>query len=270
MDNFEPRDPEEELRTAIEAALANMHVAMPVKVMKDSDGKTVSLQPTVKANQRMPDGTVKQVDYPMLDALVHFASGGGATMTHPVKNGDEGMVIFASRSIHNWRENGGLQSQVDQRMHDLSDAIFLPGIRSKPRDLKDINTEAAEMRSDDGKHKVALHPKDGPSMSADGGKHVISAHPKDGITVKTATKLAIDAAGGSEFKGAAHFVDAVTSAKSIGAPKLNGSTGGTFTGIMGGIVGFLLCLGTLALTGGLQVAPTGIQTAVYRVAAWMP
>lgn len=261
MDDMSIRDPEEELRIAIEAALANMHVAMPVRVMKDSDGKTVSIQPTIKANQTMPDGTVKQVDYPMLDALVHFTSGGGATMTHPVKSGDEGMVLFASRSIHNWREMGGTQPQVDSRMHDLSDAIFLPGIRSKPRDLSDINTDAAEMRSDDGKHKVSLHPKDGPSMSADGGKHVVAVNPNGGISMKTATKLAIDATGGMEVKGKTHFVDKVTSAKSIGAPSLQGVVGG-FTGAA---MAILLALGLMAVAG-LYGQQDGVQRASYALA----
>jgi hypothetical protein len=149
MDDMSTRDQEEELRTAIEAALHNMHVAMPVRVMKGSDGKTVSIQPTIKANQIMPDGTVQQVDYPQLDALVYFTSGGGVTNTHEVKEGDEGMVLLASQSIHNWREMGGVQAQVDSRKHDLSDAIFLPGVRSKPRDLSNISTTSTQTRTDD-------------------------------------------------------------------------------------------------------------------------
>lgn len=258
-------EPEEDLRAAIEGALANHHTALPVRVLKDSDGKTVRIQPTVKATQLMPDGTTKLIDYPELEGLVHFASGGGSTFTHPIKSGDEGMVLFASRSIHNWREQGGTQPQVDARRGDLSDAMFIPGLRSKPRDLKNISTDAAQLRSDDGAHMVALHPKDGPSMSADNGKHTVAVNPKSGIDLKTTMALAVDAANGMSFKGAAHFADAVTSAKSFDAP--GGSLGGGgLGGLVGGLVGALIGAGAMIALQAAQAPPAGPQQASYSLA----
>jgi len=259
---------DETLQTLGESVQSRIMTMVPVKVMKDSDGHTVGIQPLIKWVQRMPDGSQKLNDYPPItDAPVNFVSGGGTTFTHPVKEGDEGYALIASRSIDVWHEKGGMQPQVDARMHDLSDAIYCPGLRSTPRKLKDVSTTSAQMRSDDGKHMFDMHPENGPKMSADGGKTVISAHPKDGIGIKTALKLAVDATGGMDFKGAAHFKDAVTSATSFGAPALNGQTGGGFQGMLGGVVGFFLALAAFTVLTATGGHPDALQRASYALAA---
>lgn len=47
--------------------------------------------------------------------------------------GDEVTVMFASRCIDGWWQSGGVQSQVEQRMHSLSDGIAIPGLFSAPK-----------------------------------------------------------------------------------------------------------------------------------------
>lgn len=151
MGALEDFDLEEALRIAVEAHMSDIQFALPVRVLKDSDGKTVSIRPTIQATQVMPDGTTKLIDFPDLEAPVQFASGGGKTSTFPIKSEDEGIAIFSSRSFANWREAGGTQPQVDGRQNDLSDPMFIPGVRSKPRDLKNISTDSAQTRTDDHK-----------------------------------------------------------------------------------------------------------------------
>jgi hypothetical protein len=189
MDDQLILDREEELRVAMEAALAGLHVAIPVQVLKDSDGKTVSMRPTLKARQVMPDGTTKEVDYPDMEGLPRFASGGGLTDTHPVKQGDEALAILSSRSFWNWRELGGTQSQVDGRKHDLSDAVYLSGIRSVPRDLKGMSTDTMQRRTDDKK----------------------SLHDISHTAITTIREFAVQQVNGaaiqSELKGARHVID---------------------------------------------------------------
>lgn len=263
MGALEDLDLEEALRIAVESHMSDMQFALPVRVLKDSDGKTVSIRPTIKATQTMPDGTTKLIDYPDLEALVQFSGGGGTTFTHPIKGEDEGIAIFSSRSFANWREAGGTQPQIDGRQNDLSDAMFIPGIRSKPRDLGKINTEAAEMRSDDGAHSMSLHPKNGIAASVDNGKHTFSLSPQGGIAMKTAMKLAIDASKGMDVKGAMSVVGAITSTGGISGKSLSGF----FQGMAGGIVGTFLALGTLLLLLAQAGPPEGIQQARYVAAA---
>lgn len=185
-------DREEELRAAMEAALSGLHVAIPVRVMKDSDGKTVSIRPTIKRKQTMPDGTAQDVDYPDLMGLVRFASGGGLSDTHPVTTEDEGLAIMSSLSFWNWREVGGTQPQVDGRRHDLSDAVYVSGIRSQPRDLKGISTGSMQRRSDD-KQTVHDTSHTGITSVREG-----AAHQVNGKAVQT------------EVGGSKHHVDAKT------------------------------------------------------------
>lgn len=262
MGALESLDLEEALRIAVESHMSDMHLALPVRVLKDSDGKTVSIRPTIKATQTMPDGTTKQIDYPDLEALVQFSGGGGTTFTHPIKGEDEGIAIFSSRSFANWREMGGTQPQVDGRQSDLSDAMFIPGIRSKPRDLGTINTEAAEMRSDDGKHSMSLHPKNGIAASVDGGKHTLSLSPQGGIAMKTAMKLAIDASKGIDVKGAMSVVGAISSTEGISGKSLSG----LFQGIANGFVGALIGAGAVLIAMAAQAPSDGVQRASYVLA----
>jgi len=92
-------DFEEIIRAAIQAENRNTYTMLPVTITKDSDGKKAMLQPTVKAQTRDADGNLKHVDLPEVEGIVHFMGGGGMTATFPIKQGGEGMVLFASRAI---------------------------------------------------------------------------------------------------------------------------------------------------------------------------
>ncbi|MGC8050122.1 Gp138 family membrane-puncturing spike protein, partial [Salmonella enterica] len=72
------------------------------------------------------------------------------SMTFPVAQGDECLVVFASRCIDSWWQSGGIQEQAELRMHDLSDGFAILGFRSQPRALSNISTTSAQLRSDDG------------------------------------------------------------------------------------------------------------------------
>jgi hypothetical protein len=271
---------EEFVLSILDRRQSEMHTAMPVRVIKDSDGHTVALQPLIKRVMRKPDGSTELIDFPTIsDVPVQFASGGGVTTTHPVKEKDEGIAIISSRSFDNWLQSGGEQNQGDARMHDMSDAFYIPGVRSNPRKLNNVSTTSTQMRSDDGKHFTDLHPEKGITHSVDGGKHVVSIL-KDGgiklaaeggksvidmakgggISIDSAMSLAVKAARGIDMKGALNVDGKVSSTKPIG--------GGVFAGVLQGGIGALLAI--LAMSA-LQIAtsghPEGVQQASYRLAA---
>lgn len=284
MESTQPVQPahdfEETVESILDRRLTSLHTAVPVRVVKDSDGHTVSLQPLLKRMFQTPDGKQTLVDFPILtDIPINFASGGGTTFTHPIKEKDEGMALIASGSIDAWFQNGGEQPEMDARRHSLSDAIYLPGVRNTPRKLKDVSTTAAQIRSDDGKHYSELDPKKGITHSVDGGKHVVSMspedgirlladagkhimtlHPKNGVGIETGLALAMKAAQGMALKGALKVDGKLTSTQPIGGSVLAGLLGG----VIGAIVSALVIVGALMAT---SAPPEGVQQASYRIAA---
>lgn len=129
---------------------------------------TVDIQPNTKSMVRQPDGSIKPIPYPLLTGVpVSFPGGGGASLTFPIKPGDEALVIFASRSTDSWVQSGGEQNPMDARTQDLSDGIAHVGVRSSGRmPVGGASADSTELRSDDGKHRVSLN-GGGISVSSD-------------------------------------------------------------------------------------------------------
>lgn len=152
------QDPEEMLRTALLGWQSEIWTSLPGIVQSYDPAKmTCVVQPAIQGIFRLKDGTTKVVTLPLcLDVPVSFPTGGGFTLTFPIAKGDEGLLVFGSRCIDAWWQNGGVQPQAEVRFHDLSDGNFIPGIRSVPRVLANLAADATELRSDDGTIKVSV------------------------------------------------------------------------------------------------------------------
>jgi hypothetical protein len=125
----------------------------------DATKRTCVIQPALQAQVMLPDGSTEWVTLPLLvDCPVQFPGGGGMLLTFPLREGDECLVIFASRCIDSWWQSGGIQVQAELRMHDLSDGFCIPGVSSVPNVAPTIKTDAAELRSHDGTVKVSINP----------------------------------------------------------------------------------------------------------------
>lgn len=151
-------DAQEAMRVAMDGQQAGMWTALPATVTAyDAAKMTISAQPVVKAKQQAKDGTVSDVTMPLcVDVPVSFPKGGGYAMTFPIAVGDEVLLVFASRCIDGWWQQGGTQPQLDQRMHDLSDAIAIPGPWSQKTKLSGVSTSAVQIRSSDGSTVITL------------------------------------------------------------------------------------------------------------------
>jgi hypothetical protein len=153
-------DNQEALRQVLDGHQANVWTALPGIIESfDADTVTCVIQPAIKAEVRASDGSTQWVALPLLlDCPVVFPRGGGCTLTFPVAQGDECLVVFASRCIDAWYTAGGVQVQSEFRMHDLSDGFALPGPFSQATKISGISTSAVQLRSNDGEAYVQLNP----------------------------------------------------------------------------------------------------------------
>jgi hypothetical protein len=125
---------------------------------------------------------------------IRAATPGGAAFTHPVEKGDEGLYIVSPRAFDEWREKGGSQKALYFRIGTLSDGFYIPGVRSAPRKIEVYSKGSVQIRSDDGKHFIDLHPTNGAvTVSVDGGRHTMSVSEDSGFKHKSSVKVKIDA-----------------------------------------------------------------------------
>ncbi|BAS48419.1 hypothetical protein AANUM_1188 [Aggregatibacter actinomycetemcomitans NUM4039] len=126
----------------------NLHTALPAKVVSfDPAKQTVTL--TVQIKMQLADGSGADIP-PLVDVPVSFPRGGGFAVTFPLQAGDEGIAIFSERCIDGWWHSGGASLPLDFRLHDLSDAMFIPGVCSVPKAINGFFTGGLSMQTLDG------------------------------------------------------------------------------------------------------------------------
>lgn len=77
-----------------------------------------------------PDGSQILQEYPPIYAKVCYCN---PFCTFPLTQGMECILLFNDREIETWFINGGSNIQAYPRMHDLTDAVAIVGIRSLPQ-----------------------------------------------------------------------------------------------------------------------------------------
>ena len=153
MDRSERQnDPVESQRLAQEGHQARIWTALPGIVQSfDPAAMTVSVQPAVQGRVRDENGKSENVRMPLLvDVPVVFPCGGGFSLTYPIREGDEALVVFSSRCIDGWWQGGETAPPPDGRMHDLSDGMAIIGPRSQAKKLNPaVDVENVQLRTDD-------------------------------------------------------------------------------------------------------------------------
>lgn len=156
-----PNAGEVAIRAALDQRQSQIWTTLPA-FLKSFDPATLTCeaQPTIQAQLLQPDGKWIDTTIPLcVDCPVMFPGGGNFTLTFPLTEGDEGLLVFAARCIDSWWQSGGVQTQAELRMHDLSDGFFFPtaGL-SQPNIPKNIDATATELRTKDGNNFVHLEP----------------------------------------------------------------------------------------------------------------
>lgn len=153
-------DPLATLKAASQSALNDAWTALPgIIVAFDPATLLAQVQAAVKSVVTTPDGSKSTVARSLLvDVPVVFPGGGGCTLTFPVADGDECLLVFAARGIDAWLEYGGTQDPLPDRRHSMNDAFAFVGVRSKARKLPQPAASTTQLRSDDGSTYVELDP----------------------------------------------------------------------------------------------------------------
>ena len=153
---------------------------------------TCTVLPSIMAIVFDINGVASNVALPKLvDCPVQFPSGGGFTLTFPVKLGDECLIHFSARCIDNWWASGKVSTQAEMRMHDLSDGFVVPKVWSIPNVIPSISTASAQLRSDDG------------STYIDIAAGVITV--KAASVIVNSTTSTVNASGGATLNGNAQI-----------------------------------------------------------------
>ena len=153
-------DPVQQFEQAFTGRQAMMWTALPGIVTRfNAEALTCEVQPAIKGRHVTEDGSVVVENLPLLlDCPVVFPHAGGASITFPIKAGDECLVVFSCRSIDLWWLSGGTQSPAEPRMHDLSDGFVIPGPWSQKTRIGSVSTDALEIRTDDGAAVLRITP----------------------------------------------------------------------------------------------------------------
>lgn len=88
-----------------------------------------------------PDGSQRVREYAPIYAKVCYCN---PFITYPIQKGDECVLLFSDREIESWFINGDVNPESYPRMHDLTDAVALFGIRSIPK-MIEIMTDALHL-----------------------------------------------------------------------------------------------------------------------------
>lgn len=145
-------DPEMSLRLALDGRQAMMWTALPCIVDSvDYGAMTIEAVPSIQGEIEQEDGSFQVVNLPKLvDVPIIYPGAGNFIFTFPLSPGDEVLVVFSSRCIDAWWQNGGIGRPIEARMHDLSDGFAIPGPRSQPNVIPNINSTVPELRNKTG------------------------------------------------------------------------------------------------------------------------
>lgn len=143
----------------------------------NTTAQTVTVQISIQERVRQQTGTQWWDVPPIGNVPVVMPRGGGYATTLPLKEGDEGLLVFCdtcfdnwwlngqtnSPSVANWKQLGrssaapsGTQQQYEVRRHYIHDCGFIPGMWSQKSTLTAYDSDNMQIRSDDATQLIEL------------------------------------------------------------------------------------------------------------------
>lgn len=144
------------IKAAKDALNNELRVAMPGIVEGwDAETQTVTVQLAIR-EKIINAGAEEELQIPLLvDVPVVMPRAGGYSLVFAPNPGDECLVVFADNCIDGWYQSGGVQSQVDNRRHDLSDGFAILGCWSQVNKPK-IPSSGLRLQNDEGTAGVSI------------------------------------------------------------------------------------------------------------------
>jgi hypothetical protein len=105
----------------------SLRVCLPGKIVHVTNSYSVDIQPLLQSQY---NSSQSPVTLPVLPGVpVSMPCGADFAVQFPLAVGDCGLLVFADRSIDTWLAGSGdLADPKDARLHDITDAIFIPGL----------------------------------------------------------------------------------------------------------------------------------------------
>jgi len=145
------------IKMALRNIALDIHVSVPGRITSyDKDTQKASVAPLLK--KKFNDINATLADLPVLNnvPVLHLQCNLRNTfISLPIKIGDIGMIIFCDRSIDNYLSSIPQEGEIksifhnDSRIHDLSDAWFLPGILPFNIALEDTSDDDIIIKNED-------------------------------------------------------------------------------------------------------------------------
>lgn len=168
------------LETIMESKIAEACVCMPGIVQEwDAAKQVAKVLPAIR-RKVFKDGKPVYEDMPVLHCVpvvIPFSQNAGCLLTVPIRKGDEGILIFADRALDMFQTKGGCQppeccggenETTEPRAHSLTDAVFVPGIITRPNVVPKWNDKGIELRDKERKNFIHVG-EDGIRLTSGGG-----------------------------------------------------------------------------------------------------
>lgn len=111
----------QQIHNTIHEVMNEMHTAMPGKIVSYSKG-LVNVRPSIR--YKTPSG--KYMQYPVISGVpIVVPHGGNASITVPIKAGDDCLIIVSEQSLDEWLSGAEDDTQL---LFDLTNAICIPGL----------------------------------------------------------------------------------------------------------------------------------------------
>lgn len=186
------------IKKGIYNALKDVHTSMPgIIVSFDAVTQTASVQPAIKRifKELKADSSeiLAPADLPVLiNVPIQFPRGGGFSITLPVEQGDECLLVFCERTIDGWHERGGVQLPTAKRFFSLSDATAFVGISSVPNKVPDYNPNDMVLKKDGAEVFVRLRDTNRLDIHADS---IIEVTTNSNVNVTAGGNVSVQASG---------------------------------------------------------------------------
>lgn len=142
VQDFEPQTPplDEIIRLAVLDGAMKLRVSMPAQIVKINGNQSVDVQPLLQARYA---NSATPYTLPVIQHVpVQMPMGADYSIKLPIAVGDTGNLLFCDRSLDVWlASQGGIVNPNDSRQHDISDAVFYPGLVPFALQTQDSTTD---------------------------------------------------------------------------------------------------------------------------------